>query len=108
MRRGDVVLVAAPGDFGKVRPAVVVQSDLLNARHGSVVVCLMTSDEADAPDFRVAIEPTPTTGLRKRSFVTVDKIMTFRVERIRGRIGTIPAAILGEIDARLVVILGVT
>jgi hypothetical protein len=27
MRRGDLVTVAAPGDFGKPRPALVIQSD---------------------------------------------------------------------------------
>jgi len=30
MRRGDVVVVALPGDLGKPRPAVVVQVDVLN------------------------------------------------------------------------------
>ena len=28
MKRGDVVIVSAPGDFGKPRPAVVIQSDI--------------------------------------------------------------------------------
>ena len=27
MRRGEVVLVSLPGDYGKTRPAVVVQND---------------------------------------------------------------------------------
>ena len=31
MRRGDIVTVAAPGDFGKPRPGVVIQGDALNA-----------------------------------------------------------------------------
>jgi hypothetical protein len=30
IKRGDVVICAAPGDYGKPRPAVVVQSDLFN------------------------------------------------------------------------------
>src|SRR5215469_3317058 len=59
MRRGDVVTVAAAGDYGKPRPAVVVQTDALPLGHASVVVCQMTSDGDDAPDFRVLVEPTP-------------------------------------------------
>jgi len=41
MKRGDVVICAV--DYGKPRPAVVVQSDLFNDLHSSVVVCLITS-----------------------------------------------------------------
>ncbi len=52
MRRGDVVLVAVPGDYGKPRPAVVIQTDLANETHASFVVCPMTSYIQDAPLFR--------------------------------------------------------
>ena len=50
MRRGDVVTVAAAGDYGKPRPAVIVQTDALPAEHASVVVCQMTSEGDDAQD----------------------------------------------------------
>lgn len=49
LRRGDVVTVAASGDFGKPRPAVVVQSDVFPYEHASVIVCQMTSTLVDAP-----------------------------------------------------------
>ena len=35
--RGDVVISSSPGDYGKPRPAVVVQSDLFNPTHPYVV-----------------------------------------------------------------------
>jgi mRNA interferase MazF len=38
MRRGDVMTVEATGDYGKPRPAVIVQTDALPAAHASVVV----------------------------------------------------------------------
>ena len=39
MRRGDIVVVAAPGDYGKPRPAVVVQADALTESGiGSVIL----------------------------------------------------------------------
>lgn len=57
MRRGDVVTVAPTGDYGKPRPAVVVQTGALPARHASVIVCQMTSQTAEAPDFRVMVAP---------------------------------------------------
>jgi mRNA interferase MazF len=52
MSRGELVVVAAPGDYGKPRPAVIVQSNAIPESHASVVICPMTSDLADA-DFRI-------------------------------------------------------
>ena len=40
--RGDLVTVALPGDYGKPRPALVIQSDLF-AEHPSVTVLPVTS-----------------------------------------------------------------
>ena len=58
MRRGDIVAVAAPGDFGKPRPAVIIQGDALNnAGASSTIVALMTSRLRDAPLLRLTIEP---------------------------------------------------
>jgi mRNA interferase MazF len=70
--------VAATGDHGKPRPAVIVQTDALPAEHASVVVCQMTSELSDASDFRVTIEPTKSNGLRAPSQVMADKPVTIR------------------------------
>ncbi len=106
MRRGDVVTVAASGDYGKPRPAVVVQTDALPEAHASVVVCQMTSDLADAPDFRVTIEPGPENGLRLRSQVMADKPVTVRRERIGGRVGSLSAQDLARLDVALAFVMG--
>ncbi len=53
VKRGDIVTVSAPGDYGKPRPAVVVQSDALSAAE-SVFVALVTSAVTDAPLYRLA------------------------------------------------------
>ncbi|MGH8611906.1 MAG: type II toxin-antitoxin system PemK/MazF family toxin [Gammaproteobacteria bacterium] len=44
MKRGDLVTVAMQGDFGKPRPALVIQSDLFNDTHPSVTVLPLTSE----------------------------------------------------------------
>ena len=62
MQHGDVVIVAAAGDYGKPGPAVVIQTDAFPESHASVVVCQLTSELADAPDFRITIEPQPENG----------------------------------------------
>src|SRR5215467_664300 len=87
MKRGDVVTVAAAGDYGKPRPAVIVQTDALPQTHASVVICQMTSEILDAPDFRITIDPTNRNGLQVRSQVMADKPVTVRRGRIRRLIG---------------------
>jgi len=38
MMRGDIFAVILTGDYGKPRPAIIVQSDLLAGQVGSVIV----------------------------------------------------------------------
>jgi mRNA interferase MazF len=83
LKRGDIVVVTAPGDYGKPRPAVVIQSDAL-ADTGSVLVCLLTTAQRDAPFHRLQLYPSETNGLREPSDVMVDKIFALS----RGKCGT--------------------
>jgi mRNA interferase MazF len=106
MARGDIVIVAAPGDYGKPRPAVIVQTDAFPENHASVVVCQMTSELADAADFRVTIEPGPGTGIRIRSQVMVDKPVTIRRERISRLIGRLGAADMARLNVALAFVMG--
>jgi mRNA interferase MazF len=101
MKRGDVVICAAPGDYGKPRPAVVVQSDLFNATHSSVAVCLITSHLEGAPLFRIPVAAGKTTGLKRESQVMVDKVIAIPRNKITGRAGALPANALKEVDHAL-------
>jgi mRNA interferase MazF len=106
MRRGDVVTVAAAGDYGKPRPAVIVQTDAFPANHACVVVCQLTSELADAPDFRVTIEPGPENGLRLKSQVMADKPVTIRRERIGRKIGRLGKQDMARLGVALAFVLG--
>jgi mRNA interferase MazF len=106
MRRGDFVTVAAPGDYGKPRPALVIQSDLLAALP-SVTLCLVTSVIRDAPIFRITVEPSTANGLRQISQIQVDKIMTVARERVGAVIGQLEQARLLEVDRSLAVFVGI-
>jgi mRNA interferase MazF len=101
MKRGDVVICAAPGDYGKPRPAVVVQCDLFNGTHSSVVVCLITSHLEDAPLFRIPVPNGRTTGLKRQSQVMVDKVIAIPRNKITGLTGALPAGALKEVDHAL-------
>jgi mRNA interferase MazF len=88
VKRGDIVLAVARGDYGKPRPAVIVQSDLFNATHASLLVCLLTTELIDAPLFRLPLSPSSANGLREPSQIMVDKLLALPRERIREQIGT--------------------
>lgn len=106
MKRGDIVTVAASGDYGKPRPAVIVQTDALPAEHGSVVVCQMTTTIADTPEFRVTIEPSPDNSLRERSQIMVDKPVTIRRERVGQLIGRLTTVEITRLDVALAFVMG--
>ena len=106
LRRWDVVLAALPGDYGKPRPVLVVQSDALNDTHESVVVCPFTSDPTGEGMLRVAIRPDAGNGLRAASYVMADKIAAARRDRLRGVVGRIGVADRARVEAALALVLG--
>lgn len=107
MRRGDIVTVAAPGDYGKPRPAVIIQGDVLNqAKPRSTIVVLMTSKLRDAPLLRLTVEPTPENGLRKVSQVQSNRLVTVRSERISEPIGRLSDQQLVELNRLLALAIG--
>ena len=72
MKRGDLVTVAVSGNYGKPRPALVVQADAFDL-HPSVIVLPLTSEIHDAPLFRVTVGAGKESGLRARSQIMEDK-----------------------------------
>ncbi|WP_437380201.1 type II toxin-antitoxin system PemK/MazF family toxin [Inquilinus limosus] len=98
--------MAASGDYGKPRPAVIVQTDAFPAEHASVIVCQMTSDIVDAPDFRVTVEPEAGNGLRVRSQIMVDKPVTVRRERIGRKIGQLSPAEIARLNVAIAFVMG--
>lgn len=106
MRRGDLVTIAMQGDFGKSRPALVIQSDHFSA-HPTVTVLPITSTLVAAPLLRVTLQPGATSGLQKPSQVMVDKAMTVRCDKLGQTFGCIDAATLVEVERCLAVFLGI-
>jgi mRNA interferase MazF len=100
VRRGDLVTVAVSGDYGKPRPALIVQADVY-AEHPSVTVLPLTSDLIDAPLLRVSVEPDASTGLRLRSQVMVDKATTIPRSKVGNRIGRLDQVTLSRVSQAL-------
>lgn len=106
MQRGDLVTVALAGDFGKPRPALVIQSDLF-CEHGTVTVLLITGTLVEAPLLRITLSPDSRNRLEKPSQIMIDKTITVRRERLGPVFGHIDPATLREVSRTLAVFLGV-
>lgn len=104
--RGDLVTIAVQGDYGKPRPALVIQVDTFTGLN-SMTVLPITSTLVDAPLLRVTIVPSDENGLQQASQVMIDKILTVKSEKIGPTIGTLSTDLLVEIERCLVVFLGV-
>lgn len=106
MTRGDLVTIALQGDFGKPRPALVIQADPFSTLD-SVTVLPVTSTMVAAPLLRVSLLPTPGTGLQRASQVMIDKTITVKRDKMGPVFGRVDADTLVEIERCLAVFLGI-
>lgn len=105
MRRGEVVTVALPGDFGKPRPALIIQADQFDAT-GTLTLALLSGTLVDAPLFRLTVEPTALNGLRKPSQIMIDKIMTVKRDRLGDAFGKLDDETMLAVSRSLALFLG--
>jgi mRNA interferase MazF len=106
MKRGNVVTVAMQGDFGKPRPALVLQSDVFSDIHATVTVALISSAIKQAPIFRLDVEPNESNGLTQQSQIQIDKIMSIRSEKIGSVIGELNDVMMVRVNRALALWLG--
>src|SRR3546814_17051654 len=85
VQRGDIVAVSLRGDYGKPRPALIVQSNLL-AELASLVICPITSAVRGAA-FRITVAPDNATRLRVLSQVMGDTHPTLHRSNILKPLG---------------------
>lgn len=105
VKRGDLVTVTTSGDYGKPRPALVVQADLW-AEHPSLTVLPLTSELHDVPALRITVGPGEGTGLRLPSQVMVDKVTTIPRAKAGARIGCLNEAAMAGVGQALAAFLG--
>jgi mRNA interferase MazF len=106
MRRGDIWTAAGGADYaGKPRPVVIVQDDAFDAT-SSITVCAFTTDETEAPLFRLPIEPNARNGLRNPSRLMVDKIVTVPKSKLGAAMGRLDEPDIVRLNQALLVFLG--
>ncbi len=105
MKRGNLVTVALQGEYGKPRPALVVQADSF-ADLGSVTILPITSTLVDAPLLRLPVEPSHSNGLRTASQIMLDKAMTVKVDKVGPSFGSLDELTMVSVNRSLALFLG--
>ena len=106
MRRGDIWTVAGgKGYAGKPRPVVIVRDDSFDATD-SITICAFTTDETEAPVFRLPVDPSPRNGLGTTRRMMVDKITTVPKSKVGPRIGRLADGDIVRLNRSIAVFLG--
>lgn len=104
--RGDLVSIAIQGDFGKPRPALVIQADQYDEL-ATLTVLPVTSTLVAAPLLRITVSPSAENGLRRPSQVMIDKVVTVKRDKVGQTFGRIDAETLVAVERCLAVFLGI-
>ena len=106
LTRGALVTIAMSGDFGKPRPALVIQADHFG-EHATLTVLPITSTLVDAPLFRIGVQASERNGLQKPSQIMVDKAVTVKRDKIGKVIGSLDADAMLAVDRSLAIFLAI-
>jgi len=108
MKRGEIWTVAGGAAYaGKSRPAVIVQDDRFDATD-SVVVCPLTTDSTPAPLFRLAVQPSPESGLRAPCRMMVDKLTAVPRTRLGRLVGSLGSEDVKALNRAIFIFLGLS
>lgn len=90
---------------GKIRPVVVVQSNLLNSEHPTTIVCPITSDISEDTEFlRINLEGLEN-GLERPSAIMCDHIRAIDRRRLIKRIGMLNMEARRTLQRNILVVL---
>jgi mRNA interferase MazF len=106
MKRGEVWTAAGGRNYaGKPCPVVILQDESFDATE-SITICAFTTDETDAPIFRLKIEPSDRNGLQATSRLMIDKITTVTKSKMGRRIGILEPKDILRLNEAVLVFLG--
>lgn len=108
-RRGWLYLAELSPAFGtepgKIRPVLVLQSDLLNRVHSSTIIVSLTSTVDPEPSLlRVRLDRGEA-GLKATSDILVDQPRAIDNRRLRKRLGSLSDERLREVERKLAIVL---
>lgn len=92
-------------ETGKVRPVLVVQTDLLNRVHPSTLVCPITTNiQKQSEILRVNIKKR-TSNLKESSDIMIDQLRAIDNRRFINKIGDLPEALKIKVKENIKIVL---
>lgn len=113
VRRRDIWIVnldpSNASEPGKIRPVVIIQSDLINAaEHSSVVICPLSSQRKQKEGkLRILIKAELKNGLEKDSYVLTDQIRSIDINRFQEKIGVVDEGIFLKVISGIKIVLDI-
>ena len=93
-------------EAGKVRPVVIVQTNLINTAHPSTIICPITTQvQPQSNILRVHLSPNKTNGLEKKSDIMVDQVRAIDNKRLIKKLGAIDSKCAFDLKENLKVIM---
>lgn len=100
MKKGDIVLVPFPFtdlSSNKRRPACVLLTNDYD-----VVLAFITTKLFYQSDHSVQINPSKRNGLKKKSLIRIDKVMTFDSNLVIGKLGEVSKEKISELNRKII------
>ncbi len=92
-------------EAGKVRPVLVVQTDLLNSEHPSTVICTITTNIQPGSDILRVHLKKGMAKLKENCDIMIDQIRTIDNKRLIKKVGIIPHELEDVIKQNIRIIL---
>ena len=92
-------------ETGKIRPVLIIQTDLLNSLHPSTIICPITTNVVKESDIlRVHIKK-GISNMQQPSDLMIDQIRAIDNKRFVQRIGELPADLRKRVTENLKIVL---
>jgi mRNA interferase MazF len=107
VKHGEIWSLQDNDYASKPRPVIIVQATV-EAAFDSVILCMLTTYKSDNIPTRTRIEPLPSNGLKKTSYVMTEKLLTINSVRLGIKIGELAEQEMHHISGQLAKVLGIT
>jgi mRNA interferase MazF len=92
-------------EAGKIRPVLIIQTDLLNSAHPSTIICPITTNvQREAKILRVHLKK-GVARLKQDCDIMIDQIRAIDVKRLQKKLGTVPEEVEDKVKQSLAIIL---
>ncbi len=94
-------------EAGKIRPVLILQTDLLNKHHNSTIICpLTTSLKYKAAPIRILLQAR-TSNLKEDSEIMIDQMRSIDNKRFIKKIGELPPNLIPTLQQNIKYILDI-